>query len=501
MSSADGDAASAGFRDFARSFPSARSLAWRLTVWFGSGALLVIVAAAIMLSLALDAQTRWIDDQILSRRAIELASILTDADTFTLWSGHEVSEDMEGPRRILVRLIGEDGAVLAATPGMDAALPETRFPEVSMSPLGKQRRGDALDPDGASYRVLAVRFPSRAGVAGSFATVQIAADTRLDSIVLGRYRAAAFLVSVLVALVCLALSAAAVRAALRPIDRFGRSVDTVSSKTLSHRIPHAGLPDELSQLARHFNAMLERLEKSYSDLRHYADNVAHEVRTPLNAILLNAEVSLMTETSTEGYRGALEKIVEDCETLVALTGRLLFLARADGGAAAAISEEVDPRDEIERVARYFEGSAEEAGVRLTIVAPGPRTLSADRVLLQRAVSNLVSNSIAHTRAGGEITISARATADGDEIAVADTGVGMAPGDMERVFDRFYRGVDARGTNVSGSARVGLGLAITKAIMDLHGGSVHVESTLGKGTTVTLRFPRDRPAAREPKAGG
>ncbi|MBT9444823.1 MAG: heavy metal sensor histidine kinase [Hyphomonadaceae bacterium] len=464
------------------------SLAWRLGAWFGAGALVVIVAAAIMLSVALEAQTRWIDDQILSRRAVELSGILTDADTFHFWSGHEVSEDMDGPRRILVRLIGENGAVLAETPGMDAVLPASRFPVVIQSPLGRERRGDASGSDGGSYRVVTARYPSTAGVAGAFATVQIAADTRLDAVVLGRYRLAALVAAALISLACLALCAVAVRAALRPIERFARAVDTVSSKTLSHRIPLAHLPDELEQLGRHFNAMLARLEESYSDLKHYADNVAHEVRTPLNAILLNAEVSLMTETSTEGYRNSLEKIVEDCGTLVTLTGRLLFLARADGGAERPVAETVPVREEIERVVRYFEGSAEEAGICLSVAVPEGHRIWADRVLLQRAVSNLVSNAIAHTREGGKISISTAVAPEGDEIIVADTGVGMPSDDIARVFDRFYRGEDAHAGEDPRSARVGLGLAITKAIMDLHGGSVRIESVPGRGTKVALVFP-------------
>ncbi len=484
MSSADvADAPGAG-----KWLGGTNSLAWRLTVWFGAGALAVIVAAAIMLSLALEAQTRWIDDQVLSRKALEVSGILTDAETFGFWSGHEVSENMDGPRRILVRLIAENGEVLAETPGMAKMLPAARFPRVSLSPLKHERRGDALGPNGGSYRVVAARYPSVASVAGAFATVQIAADTRLDVVVAGRYRAVALAVAILAALACLSLSALAVRAALKPIGRFARAVDTVSLQTINHRIPLAGLPDELEQLGAHFNAMLARLEGSYDDLRHYADNVAHEVRTPLNAILLNAEVTLMTETSTEGFRSALEKIVEDCGSLVTLTGRLLFLARADGGALEPLAEEVVVGEEIDRVVRYFGASAEEAGIRLTVDAAAGRILQADRVLLQRAVSNLVSNAIAHTPAGGAITITTAEVPGGDEILVADTGAGMAPDDMERVFDRFYRGADTPGPPAGGNTRVGLGLAITKAIMDLHGGSVRIESAIGQGTKVALVFP-------------
>lgn len=479
----------------ARNWTSSRnSLAWRLTAWFGGGTLLVVAAAAIVLSISLEAQTRWVDDQVLLRRSGDLSELLKSPEAFSLWIGHEVSEDMDGPRKILIRVIGADGAVLAETPGMDEILPAGLFADVSSVPLEANLRMDRAGRNGDAYRALSARYPSVEGVGGAFATVQMATDTRLDAIVLERYRTIAVMVTVLLLLACIATSAMAVSRALAPIRRFADAVDVVGSNTLDRRLQLAGLPEELAHLGRQFNAMLVRIEESYGKLQHYADDVAHEIRTPLNAMLLNAEVSLLTETTVEGYRRSLERTMEDCQRLMALAGRLLFLARADGGVSTPILERVNVAEEIGVITRYFEASAEDAGVALEVDVPIDCQIKVDRVLFQRAVSNLVANAIAHTKPGGRVIISAANDGVWDSVMVRDTGVGIPAEFLVDVFDRYNRGSQAAaGTGPEGQ-RVGLGLAITKAILEMHSGSVRLESVLGEGTTATLQFPRGASAS-------
>jgi two-component system heavy metal sensor histidine kinase CusS len=209
------------------------------------------------------------------------------------------------------------------------------------------------------------------------------------------------------------------------------------------------------------------------------------LRTPLNKMLLELDIALRQSRSPEEYREALANAALACRELRSLVERLLFLARVSSRQTALRAKAFDVGEELAHIVGYFEGSAEEAGIALTLQMQQAITLSADRVLFQRAIVNLVSNALDHTPKGGTITISACLN-DGDaRIVVRDTGAGIASEDLDRVFDRFYRSDTARGA-IGG--HVGLGLSITSAIVELHGGRIAIESELGAGTSVILELP-------------
>ncbi|GAM98286.1 heavy metal sensor histidine kinase [alpha proteobacterium U9-1i] len=234
------------------------------------------------------------------------------------------------------------------------------------------------------------------------------------------------------------------------------------------------------------NAMLLELEAANEGLQQYADNVAHELRNPVNKMLVGSEVALSRLRSPEEYQEALVSNIEECQRLSSIVGSLLFLARARRTKVDLERQTIDVRTELELIRSYFEASAQEAGVRLWLSAPAGLALDTDRTLFQRAISNLVSNAISHTGAGGEIRMTADASEGAVSIEVADTGEGISEEAQARVFDRFYR-VDEVRTATSG--RMGLGLPIAKSIMDLHGGSIALVSQVGQGTSIVLTFPR------------
>lgn len=234
------------------------------------------------------------------------------------------------------------------------------------------------------------------------------------------------------------------------------------------------------------NNMLVELEAANEGLNQYADNVAHELRNPINKMLLASEVALSRPRNSDEYQDTLVSIVEESQRLSSIVGSLLFLARARRTKVELGRQQVDLAAELDVIRAYFETSAAEAGIRLSASGEAGVTLDVDRTLFQRAISNLVSNAIAHTPHGGEIRIEAATFEDHVTIEVADTGEGVSEDAQARVFDRFYR-VDAARTATSG--RIGLGLPIAKSIMELHGGAIALQSAPGKGTTVTLTFPR------------
>lgn len=233
------------------------------------------------------------------------------------------------------------------------------------------------------------------------------------------------------------------------------------------------------------NAMLTELETANESLEQYADNVAHELRSPVNKMLLEAELTLSRVRAAEEYQDACASIMEECHRLSNIVGSLLFLARARRTRVDIERQQIDVGSELGLIRAYFEAPAQDAGLEFEISAPPSLMLSADRTLFQRAVSNLVSNAIAHTPAGGKVTIEAHVAGNRVVVEVRDTGEGMAPEAQERVFDRFFRADRAR---TATSGRIGLGLSITKSILDLHGGSVTLRSRPGEGTAIALFFP-------------
>ena len=231
--------------------------------------------------------------------------------------------------------------------------------------------------------------------------------------------------------------------------------------------------------------MLERLQVAYSALRRYADDVAHELRTPLNRIQLGAEVALREARTPEAYRDALESTLEECMHLGSMAKSLLFLARIENGQATMLPVSLNLAERLEKIRDFFEESAADGGVALTVECDDQLSLVADATLLQRAVSNVVANALAHTPAGGSVTIRATLEAGFVVLEIADTGEGIATEQQAHIFDRFYRADQARGTDRD---RVGLGLAITKSIVDLHRGRISVDSAPGRGARFFLRFP-------------
>jgi two-component system heavy metal sensor histidine kinase CusS len=239
----------------------------------------------------------------------------------------------------------------------------------------------------------------------------------------------------------------------------------------------------LQPVAIAFDDMLDRLEDSFTRLSQFSADLAHELRTPLANIRGEAEVALTRPRSRNEYEAVIESSIAECARLSGIIDNLLFLARAEAAESKVHYSTFDGREAIERIAAYNEAIAEER--RLTISCTGLGQVHADPILFGRAVSNLVDNAVRFSPDGGEITISLATDADGAEISVRDTGGGIPPEHVSRIFDRFYRVDPSRS-----SEGAGLGLALVKSIADLHGGSVAVESEVGSGTSIKLRFPSE-----------
>jgi two-component system heavy metal sensor histidine kinase CusS len=265
----------------------------------------------------------------------------------------------------------------------------------------------------------------------------------------------------------------------------------VTAHNLTVRLDAAAAPEELRMLAKSFNEVLDRLEYSFNNLSQFADDLAHDLRTPLNNLMIQTEVMLSQPREPDEYQNLLASNFEEVGRLARMVESMLFLARADHDQIALATERLDARAELERIADYFEGPASEAGVAFDIRATG--YVQADAHLLRRAVSNLVANAVRYTPRNGVISMEAVQGAEGTTISVSNPGAGIDEEHLPRLFDRFYRSDKSRSST---SSSAGLGLAIVKSIMLLHGGSASVTSARQGATRFALRFPTSRRADKQ-----
>jgi two-component system heavy metal sensor histidine kinase CusS len=259
------------------------------------------------------------------------------------------------------------------------------------------------------------------------------------------------------------------------------SLERIEPTYLNERVAQVGWPRELQPLAVAFDNMLARLEASFTRLSQFSADLAHELRTPIANILGEAQVALTRDRTSDEYRGVIESMIVECERLSEIVDNLLFVARVDAAREPIERKLFDGRAAVEKIATFYRTIAEDRHV--TINCAGDGKIYGDPVLFGRAVSNLVDNALCFTPGGGVIQISITAKAEHSEVAVSDNGCGIASEHLPRVFDRFYRAESSRGSDGAG-----LGLALVKSILELHGGQATIESETGHGTTVKLTFP-------------
>jgi two-component system heavy metal sensor histidine kinase CusS len=462
------------------------SLAARLTVWNAASAFLLILGATTFLYWALYTNLDREDDRFLAEK-VQLLRVWLQSRPHDMTALRREVEGEAASRRyaqIFVRILDEEGRAIIATPGMEQDLPPGLFPPPGHPDAEPDRGVEVEAASGKAYRILS----AGAAVGPSAERVwalQVAFDRTYEEELLARYRNNLWIVLAAALVACAVVSYRIARRGLRPLAVIARTASRIRATTLDERIAVADFPAELSVLAGTFNEMLDRLEESFNRLARFSADIAHELRTPVTNLRGEAEVALGQSRSPEEYREVLASCLEECARLARLIDSLLFIARAENAETPLSPEPVDVRRELETVRAFYEASASESGITLEVVAAEGLAAPLDRTLFQRAIGNLVANALAHTPAGGTVTMTARREEGALSVEVADTGCGIAAEHLPHVFDRFYRADPAR---AGGSGRVGLGLAIVKSIATLHRGTAAITSTAGKGTRVTLTFP-------------
>lgn len=385
---------------------------------------------------------------------------------------------------IYVRVMNGTGRTLMQTPGMADRLRAPTRPELLAIEAHHHEVRQILSRTGEPFLTLIAPIPGAHADGPRF--IEVAMDRAHDEYLLARYRERLWLVLGSSLVLCSLVGYLIARSGMRPIEGISHRAELIRATTLHERIPAAGLPAELRGLAETFNGMLDRLEQSFRHVSQFSDDVAHELRTPINNLRGEIEVALGKARSQEDYREVLGSCFEECTRISRLIRTLLFLARSDTAADSLQREAVDVGEALATIGAFYEAAASEAGVLLRVTsAPGLRA-DLDRTLFQQAIGNLISNALAHTAAGGSVELAAAGGEQGVQITVRDTGCGIAREHLPHIFERFYRVEQAR---TGSQENAGLGLAVVKSIVNRHGGEVSIESEVGKGTEVRLTFPQ------------
>jgi two-component system, OmpR family, heavy metal sensor histidine kinase CusS len=425
-------------------------------------------------------QNNFIDDDIAGFR--NLLSVYHEDPRFLR---EEILLEGAGTKnpKYIVRVQDGQGNLLVESPRMEEKVPLAGFPlpaEMSAThPAGVKWK----DNRGKPFLLKTVWLEDGSKENKRY-KVQIALDITSQETVLANYRQMMAIELVLGIIISAITCIVIIRRGMSPLQEITETTQRISASRLHERIAASWWPKEVTPLAVAFDDMLDRLEDSFNRLSRFSANLAHELRTPINSLMGTADVTLAKERTPEEYRQVIESSLEEYNRLSRMIERLLFLARATNNEIRIERLPLDLPRELARVHELYSAMAEEQGVE--IICHGEGTVHAEPELFGRAVSNLLANALQHTPPGGMITLAgARVSEHLVEVRVSDTGTGISAEHLPRIFDRFYR-VDSARSRASGG--IGLGLAIVKSIMELHGGTVSVESSPNQGTTFILGFP-------------
>jgi two-component system heavy metal sensor histidine kinase CusS len=324
---------------------------------------------------------------------------------------------------------------------------------------------------------------ARSGHDGAMVEITTGHPLASEAQMIGRARDQVLFSTFLAVLASLLLVYLVLRRGLRPLHRVAAQAALIAPFNLAVRLEEHDAPLELQRMVAAFNAMLDRIATGYERLSQSSADLAHEIRTPIGALIGQTQVALSRTRSADEYQQVLESNLEELNRLSLTVDNILFLAQADHATLKIERTTLEMADELLRIAEYFEGLADEAGLRFDVQASGTAWVNAP--LCRRALHNLVVNAVRYSTRGTVVRLSGRHDGVASTLVVENEGAPIPPEQLERLFDRFYRAdaVHARPAESSG-----LGLAIVKAIMDLHAGEVTVSSSATGTIRFALRFP-------------
>ena len=462
------------------------SITWRLTLLFVIASSAVLLALGLVIASAVEQHFEDLDMEVLTGKMEltrhALAMVKSQDDIVHL--GQQLDHSLIGHHGLEVMVIGANQVVIFATP-------KATFDPLLVTASATQRPARpalwALGPQ--TYRGIAEKLPT--GERPSV-VVAVAIDMAHHQAFMRSFLQTLWIFVAGAAALTGVLGWAAARRGLAPLRAMREQAQVVTAQHLSHRLPVETVPPELAELAQSLNEMLARLEDAFERLSDFSSDIAHELRTPVSNLMTQTQVALSRARRADEYRGILESNAEELEHMARMISDMLLLAKAENGLVVPHRDSVQLASEVRALFDYYEAVADEKGLQLML--EGDAEVNADRLMLRRALGNLLSNAVRHSVANTTVRVRIGMGAEVVSIEMENTGEPIAPEHLERVFDRFFRVDPSRQRSSEGS---GLGLAITKSIVGAHGGTILVTSS-AEVIRFTIRLPR---AAAAPLTSG
>lgn len=453
-----------------------KSLTFRLTLLFAAASTVVLLVLGLIVAQSVEHHFEEQDMEALTGKLElirhALAKVRSPTDLAAI--PRQMDDSLIGHHGLLVVLKGPDGQTLFSTAG--AQLPQ---PLLDRAKTAGGHHPYVWQVDGGMpFRGIAAEVPTGVPTWRPL-LVAVATDISHHRNFMDSFMTTLWFVVVGGTLATGLLGWFAARRGLAPLREMKRKATEVSAQRLDQRLPVEAVPVELAELAESLNDMLARLEDSFKRLSDFSSDLAHELRTPVSNLMTQTQVALSRPRASAEYREVLESNAEEFERLSRMISDMLFLAKSDNGLIVPGQDSFDLADEVIALFDFYGALAEENGVTLRLEGSG--LVTGDRLMLRRAIGNLLSNALRYTPSGGHIVVTVHVAHDdsGSETAhlsVENTGEPIPAEHLPRLFGRFYR-VDASRRHSGDGA--GLGLAITRSILRAHRGDVEGRTSDGR----------------------
>jgi two-component system heavy metal sensor histidine kinase CusS len=451
-----------------------QSITWRITFLFAALSSAVLITMGTIAALS-------VERHFAEEDAVEIHGKL-ELIRHAIQKIETVSELKSVPSQLDDVLVGHHAlsvAVFTANGEKLYGRGEANFPEILIGqPLLYDKREKTnlykWQAGDKTYRGLAISIPSHVKQTPTL-TVAIAVDIAHHQEFITGFNHILWLSLVMGAMLMSLLGWLAVHRGLSPIRDFDLLTQIITANRLYERLNVESIPKELRHMAESFNKMLSRLEKSFQRLSDFSSDLAHELRTPVSNLMMQTQVMLAKPRALEDFQEILASNLEEYDRLARMVSDMLFLAKAENDLIIPHREPIDLAKEVAQLIEFYEPLTEEK--RIHIVNRGAATISGDKLMIRRAINNLISNAIQHTSIDQLITVDIRLT---DEkkicLIIENPCADIDKEHLDRLFDRFYHIDPSRQRNNEGA---GLGLAITKSIIEAHGGGISVSTKSGR----------------------
>lgn len=451
------------------------TLTARLTFLYALVSLVVVLGMAWVCFKAVEHHFLILDQEVLQEKINLIASIVAKSTTNDELATR-LNDALQYHHALYVRVRDDGGKALYST--VTFPIPESRLGNGSVaSPTALTWNDGKREYRAARASATRKNAPTQPLI------IWVAVDTQQHVHFFANIRKSLLLYVSIASLLSGLLGWWAARSGLAPLRTMRANAQAVTADKLDRRMPVASVPVEMADLAASLNAMLDRLQHDFQRLADFSSDLAHELRTPISALLTQTQVALSRSRDANEYREILISNAEELERLARMISDMLFLAKTEHASELPNPEPIALADEVRANLDFYEALAEEKQIGMHV--EGEATIVGDRLMLRRAISNLLSNALRHTPAQGTIRIVLARARETVTLSVENSGAAINADILPRLFDRFYRGDSSR--TVLDTDGAGLGLAITRAIVEAHRGHARVECMNGM-TRFTLSFP-------------